>query len=55
MNFYSNQIRKKVQPGEFRDLSKSGLRFVLRKKRAPGKTKQDIRFFWKYWRNGEAK
>ena len=55
MDSYSNQNRKNVQPGEFRDLSKSGLRFVLREKRAPGKTKQDIRVFWKYGRNGETK
>ena len=54
-SFYSNRNRKKNPPGEFWDLSKSGLRIVLRKKRAPGKTKQDLRVFWEYRRNGDTK
>ena len=46
VNFYTNQNLKKKTPGNCRELSKTGVRIVLRKTIAPGKSEQNIRVFW---------
>ena len=45
VNFYTIQNLKKNPSGNCRELSKSGVRIMLRKTIAPGKSEQNIRFF----------